>query len=204
METDQPAPSLIDDRALLGGRIRSYRQMRRLTLQRVAAHAGITESFLSQIERGRSGASVGKLHLIAAALGINLTDLFDEGRGPQPQVLRAAARPKLYAEGVTKFLLTRRPLQHLEVLEGTFATGATTGGPEYVHGDSQELVYVLEGKVRLNLAEESYVLDIGDSIDFRSSTPHGIANLGKAEARVLWIISPPSTDSDGAHGVLDS
>jgi transcriptional regulator with XRE-family HTH domain len=202
MDIDTSPPALIDNRARLGGRIRAYRKMRRLTLQRLAAHAGITESFLSQIERGRSGASVGTLHLIAHALGINLTDLFDNSRGPQPNVLRAAERPKLYAEGVTKFLLTRRPLQHLEVLEGTFEAGATTGGPEYVHGDSQELVYVLEGTVRLNLADESYVLDVGDSIDFRSSTPHGLANIGAAGARVLWIISPPSTDSDEAHGVV--
>ena len=32
----------------------------------------------------------------------------------------------------------------------------------------------------------------GDSIDYRSSSPHRVTNAGEETAEVMWIISPPS------------
>jgi hypothetical protein len=32
----------------------------------------------------------------------------------------------------------------------------------------------------------------GDSIDYRSSTPHRLTNISGEPAEVMWIISPPS------------
>jgi transcriptional regulator with XRE-family HTH domain len=200
MEPDHEKADAPRGPAGFGDRIRSYRKARRLTLKLLAAHVGITESFLSQIERGKCGASVGTLNQLANALGLSMSDLFDETPIVNSQVLRRAERPELHAEGVTKYLLTRRPLQNLEVLEGTFEVGASTGGPEYVHGDSQELVYVLAGTVKLDLGDRSYVLSRGDSVDFRSSTPHALGNVGKGKARALWMISPPTSDGSESHG----
>ena len=41
----------------LGERLRAIRQLRRKTLKEVAAAAGISESFVSQLERGRTNAT---------------------------------------------------------------------------------------------------------------------------------------------------
>lgn len=180
------------DGADLGSRIRAYRKMRRLTLKQVAAHAGVSESFLSQVERGASGAAIATLRLVAEALGLQLSDLFAEEPGPAHRVLRADRRPVIRAPGVVKHMLTQRPLKELEVFEGEFAPGAATGGAEYTHGDSQELVYVIEGTVRITVGPDTHLLSSGDCVEYRSSTPHGLANAGDGTARVLWIISPPS------------
>jgi uncharacterized cupin superfamily protein len=107
-------------------------------------------------------------------------------------VLRAADRPMIHATGVDKFMLTRRPLQHLEVLEGVVWPGGTVGSRSHRHGDSQELLLVLEGAIRLILDEEEHEMDTGDSIEYRSSSTHCVVNDSGATARVLWIISPPS------------
>ena len=45
----------------LGERLRAIRVLRRLTLREVADAAGVSESFVSQLERGRSSASVATL-----------------------------------------------------------------------------------------------------------------------------------------------
>jgi len=37
-----------------------------------------------------------------------------------------------------------------------------------------------------------FELCTGDSIDYRSSTPHRLTNIGGEPAEVMWIISPPS------------
>jgi transcriptional regulator with XRE-family HTH domain len=177
----------------VGERLRTLRQFRRYTLQSVAARSGLSESFLSQVERGRSNASIASLKRIADALGVSMADLFEPDGLPGPRVLRRDERPALQF-GILgrKLLLTPRPLHHLEVFAGELEVGGSTGPEPYAHGDSEELFVVVSGTVRLELGGEVFELERGDSIDYRSSVPHRAVNTGNELAEVLWIISPPS------------
>jgi transcriptional regulator with XRE-family HTH domain len=177
----------------VGERLREIRRVRRCTLRTVAERSGLSESFLSQVERGRSNASIASLRRIADALAVSVSDLFEPDSRPQPRVLRRQDRPAL-SFGVLgrKLLLTPKPLQHLEVFVGELDRGGSTGPEPYSHGDSEELFVVLNGTVQLELGGELHELGSGDSIDYRSSTPHRISNVGTALAEVMWIISPPS------------
>ena len=177
----------------VGERLRALRRSRRATLRTVAERSGLSESFLSQVERGRSSASIESLRRVADALGVSMADLFEPGGLPGPRVLRRDERPSL-SFGVLgkKLLLTPRPLHHLEVFAGELEVGGSTGTEPYAHGDSEELFVVLSGTVQLELGGELFDLEPGDSIDYRSSTPHRISNTGQDLAEVMWIISPPS------------
>ena len=177
----------------VGERLRDIRRLRRATLRTIAERAGVSESFLSQVERGRASASIASLRRIAGALGVTVADLFEPGGPPSPRVLRREERPSL-AFGILgrKLLLTPRPLQHLEVFVGELDPGGSTGAEPYAHGDSEELFVVLSGNVELELGGDVHELETGDSIDYRSSTPHRAANVGEERAEVMWIISPPS------------
>ena len=177
----------------VGERLRELRLFRRATLRTIAERAGVSESFLSQVERGRSSASIATLRRIAGALGVTMADLFDPDGHPSPQVLKRDDRPAL-SFGVLgrKLLLTPRPLNHLEVFAGELDVGGSTGDQPYAHGDSEELFVVLSGTVELELGGELHELERGDSIDYRSSTPHRAVNTGDCLAEVMWIISPPS------------
>jgi transcriptional regulator with XRE-family HTH domain len=141
-----------------------------MTLRQLAEATGLSESFLSQFERGLTQGSVASLRLIAEALGINVGDLFERrGGGASARVLREAARPVLdFGHHATKQLLTPRPAENLEVFSVQFEIGGSTGDEQYVHGDSD------------------------DSVVFRSSTPHRVVNIGNAVSILLWIISPPT------------
>ncbi|HKD34156.1 MAG TPA: XRE family transcriptional regulator [Gaiellaceae bacterium] len=177
----------------VGERLRELRRFRRATLRTIADRSGLSESFLSQVERGRSSASIASLRRIADALGVSMADLFEPDGVPGPKVIRRQDRPAL-AFGVLgkKSLLTPKPLHHLEVFVGELEVGGSTGEQPYVHGDSEELVVVISGSVQLELGGELFDLESGDSIDYRSSTPHRISNTGQEVAEVMWIISPPS------------
>ena len=177
----------------VGERLRELRRRRRATLRTVAERSGLSESFLSQVERGRSNASIASLRRIADALGVSVADLFEPAGPPRPRVVRRDDRPTL-TFGVLgrKHLLTPKPLQNLEVFVGELDPGGSTGVEPYTHGDSEELCVVLLGSVELELDGETYELEEGDSIDYRSSTPHRISNVGDGVAEVMWIISPPS------------
>ena len=177
----------------VGERLRALRRFRRCTLRTIAERSGLSESFLSQVERGRSSASIASLRRITDALGVSIADLFEPGSLPGPRVLRRDERPAL-SFGILgrKLLLTPRPLHHLEVFAGELEVGGSTGAEPYAHGDSEELFVVISGTVQLELGSELFELESGDSIDYRSSTPHRISNLGDELAEVMWIISPPS------------
>lgn len=178
----------------LGERLRAIRTLRRATLRTIAERAGLSESFLSQVERGRANASVASLTRIAAALGVSVADLFEpNGSQGRPRVLRRETRPTLaFGTLGRKFMLTPRPLQNLQVIVGELGAGGSTGDEPYTHGDSEELLVVLAGVVSLQLGTEVFELATGDSIDYRSSTPHRLTNAGVGSAEVMWIISPPS------------
>src|SRR5438132_8881519 len=177
----------------VGERLRALRRFRRCTLRTIAERSGLSESFLSQVERGRSSASIASLRRITDALGVSIADLFEPGGLPGPRVLRRDERPAL-SFGILgrKLLLTPRPLHHLEVFAGELEVGGSTGAEPYAHGDSEELFVVLTGTVQLELGGDLHELESVDSIDYRSSTPHRVVNVGGDRPEVMWIISPPS------------
>ena len=68
------------DRVELGKRIKAIRQTRNMTAKELASHAGISPSYLSEVERGVSAIAGVKLLRIARYLGVSLSYLL-EGRG---------------------------------------------------------------------------------------------------------------------------
>ena len=178
----------------IGERLRTIRRLKRRTLKAVAEQAEVSESFLSQVERGKASASIASLTRIAAALGVAVADLFEPNGSPRrPRVLQREARPTLaFGNLARKYLITPRTLEHLEVVIAELDPGGSTGDEPYTHGDSEELFMVLSGWVHLQLGEDVHELNPGDSIDYRSSIPHRVTNAGTTQAEVMWVISPPS------------
>jgi transcriptional regulator with XRE-family HTH domain len=176
----------------LGERLRAIRQLRRKTLKDVASAAGLSESFVSQLERGRTNATIATLQRLATVLGIEVSDLFTSGEA-RPRVLRRGAREFVsWGELGRKALLTPKPFHSLEVVVARFEPGGSTGDEPYTHGDSEELLVVVDGDVHLQLGTEFHELAAGDSVHYQSSTPHRVSNPGDETAEVLFVISPPS------------
>ena len=177
----------------IGNRLKSLRQARRLTLNQVAKRSGLSESFLSQVERSQANASIASLQRISAALNSSMHGLFASDQRNGRKVLRREDLPSLkFGILGRKLLLSQEPLENLEVLMGEFEEGGSTGDEPYSHGDSEEMLVVLSGKVRLIVDEIEHELGPEDSITYRSGTPHKLSNIGEGVAKVIWIISPPS------------
>jgi len=63
---------------LLGSRLRTLRKERTLTLKQLANKTALSVSLISQIELGKSAASVSTLRKLSTALGVSMSDLFEE------------------------------------------------------------------------------------------------------------------------------
>ena len=174
----------------LGERLRTARERARLSTRDVAARAGVSAGFISQLENGKRGASVAVLKRISAAVGISVADLLTEQAPASRPVLRANQRPVFSSDsGLQKLLLSRPPIQQLEVYEGTFEVGGSTGAEAYAHDNAQELFYVLSGHVEISIGDEIHILGPRDSVEYLSTTPHRAVNIGATEAQAIWITS---------------
>ena len=177
----------------LGTRNRALRQARRLTLRDVADRAGVTESFLSQVERDVTSPSIATVHRIARALGLSIAQLFaedaDTGRVVRREARRRVAYPGL--RSVDEFL-TSNMAGRLQVIMSTIEPGGGTGEEPYTHDSDEEVVVVLAGVLDLWVADEHYVLREGDAITFPSRLPHWNANHGEDPVQVIFCLTPPS------------
>jgi len=178
----------------LGARLKHLRLARRLSLRQLGEMTGTSASFISQLERGLSGASTASLNEIASALGVSIAMLFEERSSNSGDVLRRGERSSIPpAHGCHKMLLSRRPLSDMEVYVAEFDIGGSTGPSLYTHGNAHEMLVVLRGIVEVALGGARHVLEEGDCIEYTTSTPHRTENIGNGRAEVMWIIAPPTS-----------
>lgn len=182
-----------------GGRIREARQKAGMTLQALADAAGISVGFLSQVERNKATPSLGTLAALAAALGIEM-NWFIATPQPANAVTRDGERVRFsIADSSLGYerLDTRLPGGTLSSLIIHLPEGYAS---EVTSHSGEELIYVLDGRVRQTLGEALIMLNAGDSLHFMGDTPHSFANPGPGPARLIWtgttprLIGKPQTD----------
>ena len=177
----------------LGPRIRALRQARNITLRELAERAGVTESFLSQVEREVASPSIASVQRIARALDLAIAELFTE-EAPRGRVVRRAERRRIAYPGLRAIdeFLTSDMAARLQVILSTIEPGGGTGEEPYAHDSDEEVVIVLSGQLELWVADEHHVLEEGDSITYSSRLPHRNVNSSDRQALVLFCLTPPS------------
>lgn len=63
----------------VGKRITWFREKKGITVNRLANEAGISQSYLREVELGKKKPTVETLSFVCEALGITLKDFFDDG-----------------------------------------------------------------------------------------------------------------------------
>jgi transcriptional regulator with XRE-family HTH domain len=177
----------------LGPRIRSLRQARQVTLRELAQRAGVTESFLSQVEREVTSPSIASVQRIARALDLGIAELFVD-EPPLGRLVRRAERRRITYPGlaaIDEFLTVGRD-GRLQVILTTLDPGGGTGDEPYSHDSDEEVVLVLEGSLQLWVGDEVHLLETGDAITYSSRLPHRNRNPGPDRAVVLFCATPPS------------
>lgn len=177
----------------LGARLRGLRTARRLSLGDVARETGISASFLSLVENGRSDITIGRLTRLVDYYGISIADLLPAPGAEDLDVVRAGDGRQLHSseEGITVFLLSsgtdRAMLPMLLELE----PGASLA--ERGHHAGEEFVHVLEGTLVLEVeGAESRELQAGDSAYYRADRPHLFRNgSGEEPLRLICLDAPP-------------
>lgn len=175
----------------LAARLRALRHERGLTLGEVAADAGFTPSYLSQIENGAATPSLTALAVIAASLGSDIAAFFPAERTGDVRVARAGdpARFRVQPNGHEEYVLLNG-----RVHGGDFTTLMAEhfpGGPvlPFRH-TGEEHALVLEGALRFEIDGDEQLVEPGGWIHYSSEAEHAAEVVSSVPARVLWVLSP--------------
>jgi transcriptional regulator with XRE-family HTH domain len=163
-------------------RLRALRQEQGLTLQQVAQRAHLDVSTLSRLEGGKRRLALDHIPALADALGVSADELLRSTPRPDPRV---RVRPRRH-DGLTLWPLTNRGhgggLHAYKV--HVAATRRTPPKTMRVH-EGHDWLYVLDGRLRLLLGDDTYILDPGEAAEFTTWTPHW---FGAADGPVDFIL----------------
>ena len=182
-----------------GIRLRHSRQLTGMSLEELGGRAGLTQGYLSKIENDRAVPTIATLHKIVQALEININCLLnDVGQPERPVfVMRRGERQKLVTghrragnHVVLEQLVPSGPEYMMQV--NIHVIGKGGGSDEPISHRGQEFGYVLSGTLELLVDGNRIELNEGDSFYFDSSLGHSYRNIGKAQAKVIWVNTPPT------------
>jgi len=183
----------------IGERIRRLRLKKSMGLVELGKHAGLSASFLSQLETGRVVPTLRNLARIAMVFSKDLSYFFESEPTAMFRVHRQKDRVRLPQTGVEPPTYTFESLgymvpdRHMDPYLAEFLPAS--GGPEpkaHVHPGS-EFLYVLDGELELQHGEHKAILEPGDSVYFDSATPHSYQCAGRkpASAIIVTMHQPP-------------
>jgi transcriptional regulator with XRE-family HTH domain len=179
----------------VGPRIRALRDQRGLSLRALAERCSLSINAISLIERGENSPTVSSLHLLATALGVKITDFFEDSHENAVVYVRRDQRLATQGNGVLmESLGIGLRNQQLEPFMVTIEPGAGDSGESIVH-PGQEFVYCFEGTVLYQVGGQVYHLEQGDSLLFDATQPHCFYSTGDSAARVLLIFQA----AEGSH-----
>ncbi len=184
----------------LGDKIRTLRKKMGMTQKELAEQVGLTPSFISQLEKNLISPSLDSLLKLSEKLNTQpIYFLMDGETGPlQKMVIKPGERqdiqlPALKGKDIKLQLLVSDVLnRRMEPYLLIMKEGAEIGRHFYGHkGD--EFAYVIEGELEVEIQDEKQEIRQGDSLYIESAFPSKWANVGKGDAVILWVLSPPRT-----------
>ena len=174
----------------IGKRLKELRQERDWTLADVAKRSEVALSSLSRIETGRMTGTLESHIQIAKAFGIRMAELYaDLDSTAHPVEIHCGTSGK----GAHLTLLTKGNLNKRKMLPALVSLAAGKSTPLQCSSfGSEKFLYLLKGKVELNVGQERFVLQSGESAYVQVSVSHQMKNVGSGAAEILSISSPPS------------
>lgn len=189
-DTPKPFPEIERTVSEIGAKVAKARAERGWSLAQLAERAGLSTAAVHKIEKSGMTPTIASLMKVASALGKSVGYFVEEVDAARPvTVIRSGERSELY---------TSKQGLRLENISGRYGPFWVAGaeariepgadsGPEPMSHPGEELVLVLEGRMTFTVDDESYELEAGDSIHFRTVRPHSWANPDSREARAIWL-----------------
>ena len=208
--------SMLDSLADIGTHLRAARVARGLSLREMARRIEVSPSFVSQVELGKAKPSLGTLYGFLSELDLSLDELMPGAEAAAPPAAPVvisttqgtplespdrlglwlldstvqpwAAHPLVQMKGVTWRRLTADDPQ-VDFLHVIYEPGSESCPPDHLmRHQGHEYGHVISGRLRVQVAFETFDLGPGDAINFSSATPHRLSNEGPEACTSIWVV----------------
>ncbi len=185
-----------DQNKKIGEKIRNLRIKKKMSIEDVAEKSGISESLLSGIEDQSISPPLGNIISLAEVFRVTVGELFDDSADSPFCIVRSDDRKTVSrfssANGKSggysyESLGHQKQNRQME----PFLVTLTPTDPAKVEPNQhvgEEIIFVLEGQVKVSLAEHTDILNPGDSIYYDSTLPHIVSCHGNKPATILAVI----------------
>jgi transcriptional regulator with XRE-family HTH domain len=182
----------------LGDKIRRLRKKLGMTQKELAEQVNLTPSFISQLEKNLISPSLDSLFKLSEKLNTQPIYFLMDGQNElgQKMIIRPDERQDIHFQDLKtadvnlQLLVSDVLNRRMEPYLLTMREGATVNGHFYNHkGD--EFAYVMKGELEVEIQDQKHMLRQGDSIYIELTVPSRWVNIGKGEAFILWVLSPP-------------
>jgi transcriptional regulator with XRE-family HTH domain len=175
----------------IGPKVHALRQRQGLSLQQLAQRSEVSAAAIHKVERGDMVPTVTTLLKLAASLGAPIGHFVEGEAAPGPVAAYTPAdgrSPRRSdTEGVELADLSGPPSRFRTAATVTTVAPGAGGG---TRRPGEDLVFVLDGSLRVEVAGEQYTLRKGDSLHFPTDREHRWHNPGRGVARVVWVSVP--------------
>jgi transcriptional regulator with XRE-family HTH domain len=179
----------------IGAKVRALRKEKKLGLVQLGEHTGLSPGMLSKIERGQLFPTLPTLMRIALVFGVGLEHFFVESaERPTVAVVRREERlrlpdrageptPSYFFESLD-FPATER---RMEAFHADFPAQSRPSAPHRHEG--AEFLYVLKGRLAVEVDGRRIRLDEGDAMYFDSDQPHSYRREGPSPCSVIVVVT---------------
>ena len=185
---------LTDEIRVIAERIREMREIIGFTVDEMADRTNLTAETYSQYESGEVDLPFTFIHKCALAFGIGITDIL-EGHSAhlssytvtrKGQGTRTAKEDGIEISNLAPLFRNKLAepywvkYEYSEELQNKPIHTTTHGG--------QEFDLVLKGTLKVRVGDHTEILEEGDSIYYKSSTPHGMIAMNNRDCLFLAVV----------------
>lgn len=173
----------------IAARIKGLRLLSGLTTEEVAKVVNVSTGAYEQYESGEDDIPVSLINEISDYYKVDMTEILT---GISPKLHDACLVKK--GEGLSVERYDQYQFQSLAYkyakrkIEPLLVTLHPEKAPELVSHKGQEFNYCLEGRMKVVVGKDEYVLEPGDSLYFNSQILHKMLAMDNKEAKFLTII----------------
>ncbi|MBA7934812.1 helix-turn-helix transcriptional regulator [Klebsiella sp. RHBSTW-00215] len=171
----------------VGQRIKEIRKQQSKTLQQLSAESGLSSGYLSNLERNVISPTIYQLQKVCFALNVNITDVLTVHDTPVSPVVRADERDVFFAEkGKVKYEMLSPGENDIEAICITVEKGITYERTSWGH-DYDEIAIITQGSLCIEMLDQEFVINAGDTIYIKKNTLHTFKNIGDSTCVSYWF-----------------
>lgn len=173
----------------IAARVKGLRLLSGFTVEEVAKVFNVNPILYEQYENGQDDIPISLLNEISDYFEVDMTEILT---GVSPKLRDVCLVKK--GEGLRVERYDQYEFQSLAYkyakrkIEPLLVTLFPDKNPEMVSHKGQEFNYCLEGRMKVVVGKEEYVLEPGDSLYFNSMILHKMLPLDNKEAKFLTVI----------------